>query len=153
MKECGAIVAHGKNVEVIAADRETREIDAADGEMRKVAEAARQQRLLNIASDADFLFEALAFAFALDEARVVENAGGFDGEGVENLAVELRERSRAAGIEIQHAEKMAALDVNIDSVYGARHRIQRNDNDGAQTLRDDALRVLKRDVGLMEILR
>ena len=56
--------------------------------MRKFAEIARQQRLLNVARDIDFLLHALAFAFAFDEAGIIENAGGVGGQGVENLAIE-----------------------------------------------------------------
>ena len=107
-----------------------------------IAEFARQQRLLNVAGDADFLLDALAFALAFDEAGVVENAGGFDGDGVENLAIEFGECSGTARIEIEHAEKIAALDVDhrLDPGVGAGHGVERNGHDGAQSLRDDALR-------------
>ena len=145
-------VAERKNVEIISADRKAGEVDAADGEMRIVAEIFGQQRLLNVARDADFLFHALAFALAFDEARVVENAGGVGGERVENLAIEFRERSGAARIEIEHAEKIAALDIDHRLIgVGARHGIERNDDDGAKSLRDDALRGLQIHVGLREV--
>ena len=108
-QEGRAIILHRKNVEVVAADREAGNIHAADREMREIAEPAREKRLLNVARDAEFLLQALALALVFDQARVVQNAGGFDGEGVENLAFEFGERGRAAGIEIQNAEKMPAF--------------------------------------------
>ncbi len=121
--------------------------------MREIAEAARQKRLLDVASDADFLLHALAFAFALDEACIVENAGGFYREGVQNPAVELRERGGSAGVEIHDAEKIAAfiLDRRIRGA-GPRHGVERNHHDHAQTLRDDAFRSLKIAAGLRQIL-
>ena len=121
--------------------------------MGKVAEAAGQQRLLDIAGDVEFLLEALALAFALDQARVVQNAGGFDGQGIEDLAIEFGKGGGAARIEVENAEKMAALDVH-DGFLGirARHGVERNGHDGAKRLRDDALRALERDVGLAEVL-
>ena len=84
-------------------------VDAANGQMRKIAEAARQQRLLNVARDAQFLLEALALALALHQTRVVQNAGGFDGQGVQNLAIEFGKGRRASRIEIQNAQKLPAL--------------------------------------------
>ena len=72
----------------------------------KVAEAVRKQGLLNVARDVKFLLQALALAFALHEARVVENAGGFAGEGVENLAIEWQRRPRCGANRDRDAEKL-----------------------------------------------
>ncbi len=120
--------------------------------MRIFAEIPREQALLNVAGDVDFLLEALAFAFAFDEAGVIENAGGVGGEGVEDLAVELREGSGAAGVEIKDAEKIAALDVDHGFLgVGAGQGVERDDHDGAKALGDDALRGLQIHFGLREI--
>jgi len=51
--------------------------------MRIIAEVAREQALLNVPRDIDFLLEALAFAFSRHQPRVVENACGLIGERVE----------------------------------------------------------------------
>ena len=110
--EGGAVLAHRKDIEVIAAHGVTRSIDGGDGQVREIAEAARQERLLNFPRDAQFLLEALALAFALHEARIVQNAGGFDGQGVENLAIEFGKGRGAPRIEIQNAQKLPALNVN-----------------------------------------
>ena len=67
-----------------------------------------QERLLNVARDGEFLFHALALAFALHETRVVENACGLAAERIENLAVEVRKSSGAARVKIEGAEKTAA---------------------------------------------
>ena len=47
-----AVVAHGKNIEIITSHRQTGKINTADGEMRKIPEAAREQGLLNVARNA-----------------------------------------------------------------------------------------------------
>ena len=66
--------------------------------MREFAEIAWEERLLNVAGDVDLLFEALALAFALDEAGVVQNAGGLICKGVEQLTIELGKGGGAPGI-------------------------------------------------------
>src|SRR5262249_44724641 len=146
--------AEGEDVEIISTDGQAREVDSADREMRIIAKIFGKKRLLDVARDTDFLLEALPFALAFDEARIVENARGVAGQSVENLAIEFRERSRAARIKIQHAEKIAALDIDHRLIgVGARNRIERNDDDGAEALRDDALCGLQVHVGLSEIFR
>src|SRR4029077_1234655 len=108
----GAAIAERKDVEVVSSHREARKIESGNGEVRVFAEVAREKRLLNVAGDVDLLFEPLAFTLAFDEPGVVEDAGGVRGQGVENLAVERRERGGAARIQIQNAEEIAALDVD-----------------------------------------
>src|SRR4029077_7468187 len=108
----GAVVAERKNIEVIAADGKAGEIASCDGEMRIIAEVARQECLLNVAGDVDFLLHALAFALACYQAGVVQNAGGLIGKRVEQLAIELGKCGRAARIEIQHAEKLPTFHVD-----------------------------------------
>ena len=81
-----------------------------------------------------------------------KNAGGVGGEGVEDLAIEFGESRGPARVQIENAEKVAALDVDHRLIgVGARHGVQRNDHHGAQALRDDALRGLQIHVGLREI--
>ena len=71
----------------------------------KSLQAVRQQRLLDGARDREFLLQALALAFPLDQARIVENAGGLDAERIENLAVDGGEGRDAPRIEIDDAEQ------------------------------------------------
>src|SRR5579862_493217 len=152
--EGGAVIAHGKYIEVIAPNGVTGGVDGRDGEVRKFAEAARQKGLLNFPSDAEFLFEALALAFPLDEPGVVQDAGGFYGQGIEDLAVEFGECGRALRIQIQDAQEVSAL--NVDDRFlsaGARHRVERNCHNGAKPLRNDALRALQRVVGHLQVAR
>src|SRR5262249_40618075 len=92
----GAAIAEWKDIEIISTDSQAREVDAAHCEVRIVAEIFRKQGLLDVARDTDFLLQALAFALALHEARVVENAGGVCSERVENLPIELGKRRRTA---------------------------------------------------------
>src|SRR5262249_34885800 len=73
-QECGAAVAEGENIEIVSTYSQAREIDAAHRKVRVVAEIFRQQGLLDVASDADFLLQALPFALAFYEASVVQNA-------------------------------------------------------------------------------
>ena len=120
--------------------------------MRVFTEIAREKRLLNVARDVDLLFEALAFAFALDQARIVENAGGVGGQGVEDLAVEFRESRRTTRIQIEDAEKITVLDAGHGFLStGAGQSVKRNHHYGAQALCDDALRGLQIHVGLCEV--
>jgi len=65
--------------------------------MRVFAEIAREQRLLNVAGDIDFLLESLAFALSFNEAGIVKDARGVGGESIENLAVEFGEGRRRDG--------------------------------------------------------
>ena len=150
----GAVIAHGKHIKIIAAHRVTGSIDGGNGQVRKIAEAARQERLLNFPGDTQFLLEALALALAFHQARVVQNAGGFDGQGIENLAVKFGKGRGPPRIQIENAQKLAALNVD-DRFRGARarHGVERDRHDGAQALRNDALRPLKRDIGLLKVSR
>ena len=150
--EGSAVFGDREHIEVIAADGVAGSVHAGDGQVRKIAEAARQQGLLNFAGDAQFLFEALALPFALDQAGVVQDAGGFDGQGVEDLAVELGEGGGAARVQIKNAEKLPALD--LDGRFrgaGSRHVVERDGHHGAQALGNDALRALQRDVVLLQV--
>ena len=151
-KRC-AVLAHGEDVEVVASHRQAGEIDAGDAEMREIAEAARKKRLLDIAGDADFLLHALAFALAFDESRVVENARGFDRERVQNPPVEPRESGGTSGIEIYDAKEIAAFILH-GRIRGAgpRRGVERNHDDDAEALRDDAFRRLKIPARLRKIL-
>src|SRR6266436_5989598 len=110
-KGCAAF-ANRKDIEVVPTDGQTGQIVAIDGEMREFAEIPREKPLLNSASDIDLLFEALAFALALDQASVIQNAGGVGGQGVKNLAIQLGEGRGPARIQIEHAEKIASLDID-----------------------------------------
>src|SRR5579871_42508 len=107
----GAIVAEREDVEVVSADGQAREVDPTDRKMWIITEIFRQKGLLNVAGDTDFLFEALAFAFALNEASVVENAGSVGSKRIENLAIEFREGGRAPRVKIEYPEKIAAFNV------------------------------------------
>ena len=78
----GAVITHREDVEVIAADGKAGRIGAGDGKMRVIAKAARVKGPLDVASDAEFLLEALALALALHQPGVIQNAGGFDGQDV-----------------------------------------------------------------------
>src|SRR5712671_4882670 len=77
--------------------------------MRKIAEVARKQRLLDFARDAKLLLETLALTLSFDESGIVENAGCFGGEGIENLAVQTGKSGGALRIQIAHAEKIATF--------------------------------------------
>ncbi len=98
-QKSSAIVAQRKDVEVVSPYGQARIIDAIDREMRVLAEVAREQRLLNAARDVELFLHALTFALALDQSRVIQNAGGVRGEGIENLTVQLREGRGAPRIE------------------------------------------------------
>ena len=86
-QKSGAIVAQRKHVEIIASDRQARKIHARNRQMRILAKIFGQQRLLNIARDINFLLHALAFAFALHQPRIVQNAGRVCRQRVQNLPV------------------------------------------------------------------
>jgi hypothetical protein len=122
------------HVEVVAADFSAGMMHAGDGEMRKVVQAVRNERLLNGARDGKLLLEALALALLLQQARVIENAGGLAAEGVENLAVDGGEGGNAARIEIDDAEQGAVLEVAAGIGNGARGSVKRDGDHGAQDL-------------------
>ncbi len=82
-EEGGAVLLHRKNIEVVPSNRKARKIQAADGEIREIPESARQKGLLDVAGDVEFLLEALALPFVLDQARVIEDAGGFGAQRVQ----------------------------------------------------------------------
>src|SRR5439155_11067097 len=69
---------------------QARKIHARHDKIRCVREIAREQRLLNVARNVDLLFEALALAFAFDEARVVQNSRGVRGERIQDRSEERR---------------------------------------------------------------
>jgi hypothetical protein len=138
-----AVITHREDVEVIAAHGQAGRIGAGDGKMRVIAKAARVKGPLDVASDAEFLLEALALALAFHEACVVQNARGFDAQGVEDLAIKFGKGSGPAGIQIDNSEKIPSLDLSGGfRAAGARHGIEGNGHDGPKTLRDDALRNL-----------
>ena len=87
-QKCSSIIAHRKHIKVVSSDGEAGEINPADREMGVIAEAAWQKGLLNLAGDAELLLKALALALVLNQSRIVQNAGGFDGKCIENLALE-----------------------------------------------------------------
>src|SRR5690349_20749454 len=139
----GAVVTHGKHVEVVSTYGVTRRMNAGHCEVRVIAKSVRKQGLLNVPGDIEFLFESLPLAFPFDQARVIENAGGFYGKGVENLSIQLGKSSRTAGIEIDDSEKMPTPRLNrgtcgVRPCYG----IKGNSNNRAKRLRHDALRCL-----------
>src|SRR5258706_236731 len=153
-KKRGAAIAQRKNVEVVSADRQTREIESGNREMRVFAEIAWEKRLLNVSSDVDLLLEALAFALALDQARVIENVGGVAGQSVQNLAVQFGEGRRSPRIQVKDSEEITALDVDHGFLrIGAGHAEKRYYDHGAQALGNDALRRLQVHVGLREVFR
>src|SRR6266404_5188841 len=105
-QEGSAVIAHRKYVEVVATDGETRKINTAHGKMRVIAKTTREKSLLNVACDGEFLLETLTLAFILDQAGIIQNAGGFDGERVQDLAFEFGKSGHATGIQIDDAQKM-----------------------------------------------
>ena len=107
----GAVFVDRNHVEVVAADFSAGMMHAGDGKIRKVVQAVGNERLLDGARDGKLLLQALALAFPLHQARVVQNAGGLDRERVENLAVDGGEGRDAPRIEIDDAEQRAALQV------------------------------------------
>ena len=138
-----AVITHREDVKVIAADGQAGRIGAGDGKMRVIAKAARVKGPLDVASDAEFLLEALALALAFHEACVVQNARGFNPQGVEDLAVKFGKGSGPAGIQIDSSEKIPSLDMSGGlRAAGARHGIEGDGHDGPKTLRYDALRNL-----------
>jgi hypothetical protein len=143
----------GNHVEVVAADFSAGMMHAGDGEMGKVVQAVGNERLLDGARDGKFLLEALALALLLDEARVVENAGGLRAERVENLAVDGGEGGDAARIEIDDAEQRAVLEVAAGIGNGARGSVKRDGDHGAQTLHHDALGGLQIEAGKVQGLQ
>jgi hypothetical protein len=148
-----SVIAHRKHIEVVPADGEARNINAADGEMREILEASREKGLLDVAGDAEFLLEALALTLVFDQARVVQNAGGFDSEGVEDLTVEFGESGSVAGIQIDNAQKIPSFGMNGGfRGAGAMHCVKGNGDDGAEVLSDDTLCILEFDISLSEVL-
>src|SRR5882724_3537464 len=107
-EKCGAALAKRKNIKIISPDGQAGKIEASDGEVRVFAEVTREQGLLDVAGDIDFLFEALAFALAFDEAGIIQNARGVSGQRVQDLAVELGEGGRAARIQVENAEEISS---------------------------------------------
>src|SRR5260370_163144 len=115
-------------------------------------EFARQQRLLDFAGNAELLLHALPFALALYQPRVVEHAGGFERNSVEKLPLEFRNRRGPAAVQIQHTEQLAAnRRVSRLRRRRWRHGVERNNDDGAQALRDDAVGRLQIEVGVLHV--
>src|SRR5215469_6490638 len=108
--------------------------------MGVIAEILGQERLLDVARDPDFLLEALALAFALHQARVIENACGVGGQRVENLPVQLGKCRWALRVKVQHAEKFTTRYVRGRLAACARRRVQRNHDNSTQPLGYDASR-------------
>ena len=94
----GAVIAHREHIKVIPSHGQAREIASGNIQMRKFAEIARQQRLLDIARDVDFLLHALPFALAFHQPRVIQNTGSVCRQRVQDLPVQFGERRRAARI-------------------------------------------------------
>src|ERR1700722_17050144 len=69
-EEGRAVITHREDVEIVAAHGLAGGIGTRDSKMRKIAKAARVEGPLDVASDAEFLLEALALSLAFDEARV-----------------------------------------------------------------------------------
>src|SRR6266849_8558735 len=151
-EKSGAIAVEPQDVKVVAPDGQARLIHARHLQVRKVLEFARQQRLLDFAGDAELLLHALPFALALHQPRVVEHARGFQRNSIESLPLEFRKCRRPAAVQIQHTEQLAAnRRVSCLRRSRWRHGVERNDDDGAQTLRDDALGRLQIEVGVLHI--
>src|ERR1700686_3470124 len=110
------------------------------------------QGLLNIPGDVEFLLETLPLALAFDQARVVKNAGRFHRESVQNLPVKFGKSRIPAGIQVHNTEKMTMLG-GTSGIFraGAKHGVQGNGDDGAQGLRNDALRNLKFQISPLEV--
>ncbi len=147
-----ALIVNWKYVEVVAANFQAGFVHSADVEVREIPEAARQQRLLDLPGNAEFALDALTLALMLHQARVIEDAGALDGDGVQDLAVELGECRRPARIEIQHAEELPALHAH-DGLrrVGAGHGVERDRHHRAQALRDNALRALQLCIRLLQV--
>ena len=60
-------VRQGAHVEVVPANLVTGAVHASDGEMRIILQSVRNQGLLDLAGDAQFLLKTLAFSFVLDQ--------------------------------------------------------------------------------------
>ena len=92
--------------------------------MREIPEAAGEKGLLNVAGDAEFLLQPLPLTFVFDQARVVQDAGGFDRQRVQDLALEFGESGGAAGIQIDDAEKLSSFGMHDGfRGIGARHGV------------------------------
>jgi len=91
-EESGAVIAHGKKIEV-SPPTSGGVVDASASRWVKSRKPGKKG-LLDIASDLNFLFEALAVAFPFDQRALSRIPGGFDAQGVKDLAVELRKRGR-----------------------------------------------------------
>ncbi len=63
--------------------------------VRVILQSMRKQSLLDLARNAEFLFESLALAFALDQLRMFQNTSGLCAERLQNLAVQLGKRRGA----------------------------------------------------------
>ena len=150
-EEGGAVLVDREHVEVVASDFSAGMMHAGDGEMGEVVEAVRNKRLLDGARDGKLLLKALALALLLNQAGVVENAGGLAAEGVENLAVDGGEAGDAARIEIDDAEQRAVLEVAAGIGNGAGGSVERDGDHGAQTLHDDALGGLEIHAGKVQV--
>jgi hypothetical protein len=152
-KEGCAVITHRKHIEVVPADGKAGNINAADGEMREIPEAAREQGLLDVAGDTEFLLHALALTLAFDQARIVQNAGGFDRKRVQDLAFEFGESGSVAGIEVDNTEKISTIRIGGRfSRAGAMHGVEGNGDDSAEVLRDNALRTLEIEIGQIKVL-
>ena len=83
------MVIQREDVEVISSHGQARKIHAGNRQVRILAQIFGKERLLDVARDADFLFQALAFAFALHEPRVVQDARCVGRQSVQDLPVQL----------------------------------------------------------------
>src|SRR6266853_10033 len=79
-------------------------------ETSAIRNAVRKKGLLDVAGDAELLLEALALALIFDQARVVQNTGGLNSEGVQDLTVEFGESGGVAGIQVDNAQKVPGLE-------------------------------------------
>ena len=90
-QKCCPVFVDGKYIVVISSHLVAGVLNSGNGQIGIVVQSARQECLLDFARDAEFLLEALALAFTLNQSGVVEDAGGFDAECVENLAIDVGE--------------------------------------------------------------
>src|SRR5205807_5697587 len=108
--------------------------------------------LLDFASDTEFLFEALTFSLSFHQPRVIQDAGGFDGDCVQDLAIEPRKCSRASRIEIQNTQELTMFGSDQGLCRtAANESVQWDHHHGPEPLENNALSCLQIQIVAVEI--
>src|SRR5713101_2651689 len=103
-----AVRAEIQHVEVVAAHRQAGLVEAGQLQVGAAPEFAGQQRLLNLAGDTQLLSQALPLALVFDQPGVVNHAGGFHRQGVQDLPLQAGKRRRTPAVEVKDTEQLAA---------------------------------------------